>query len=112
MIFTASSGCVLAYSQPFIDALTNLAILLTKAGSFQGLRDIDQRHALFARGQRRGHPVDDDVGATTCNHLGWRDVRATRLDRDIKSGVLVEALLLCNEVAGELGLRNPFELDG
>src|ERR1700724_3751842 len=40
------------------------------------------------------------------------DVRAARLHRDVKPGVLVEALLLGDVVAGELRLRDPFELNG
>ena len=81
-------------------------------GPLEGLRDVDQRHALFARRQRRRHPVDDDIGAAAGDHLRRGDIGAARLDRDVEAGVLVEALFLGDEVAGELGLRDPFQLDG
>ena len=53
-----------------------------------------------------------DVGAAAGDHLRRGDIRAARLDRDVKAGVLVEAFVLGDEVAGELGLRDPFELNG
>src|ERR1700733_11579727 len=80
------------------------------AGPFEGLGDVDQRHALFACGERGGHPVDDDVGSAAGDHLRRRDVGATGLDGDIETLGLVEALVLGDVVAGKLRLRHPFQL--
>ena len=74
------------------------------------LGDVDHRRALLARRQRRRHPVDDDVGAAARQHLLGRDVRAAGLDRHVEPFVLVEALVLGDVIAGELRLRDPFEL--
>ena len=52
------------------------------------------------------------IGATAGNHLRRRDVGAARLDRDVEPGLLVETFFLGHEVTGELGLRDPFQLDG
>ena len=74
------------------------------------LRDVDHRRALLARRERRRHPVDDDIGAAARQHLLRRDVRAAGLDRDVEPFILVEALVLGDVIAGELGLRDPFQL--
>ena len=39
------------------------------ARALERLGDVDQRHALLARGERRRHPVDDHVGAAAGDHL-------------------------------------------
>jgi hypothetical protein len=39
------------------------------ARTLEGLGDVDQRQAAFARGQRGGHPFDDHVGAAARDHL-------------------------------------------
>ena len=80
------------------------------AGLLEGLGDVDQRHALFAGGERAAHPVDDHVGAAAGDHLLGRDVGAARLDLDVEAFLLVEALVLGDVVAGELRLRDPFQL--
>ena len=51
-----------------------------------------------------------DVGAAAGDHLLRRDVRAARLDRHVEAFRLVEALVLGDVIAGELRLRDPFEL--
>ena len=81
-----------------------------EARVLERLGDVDHRRALLARGERRRHPVDDDVGAAAGQHLLGRDVRAARLDRHVEPFVLVEALVLGDVIAGELRLGDPFEL--
>jgi hypothetical protein len=54
----------------------DLMPLSLHARGLEDLRDVDQRHALFARGQCRGHPVDDHVGAAAGDDLARVDVRA------------------------------------
>jgi hypothetical protein len=70
----------------------------------------DFRHTAFPRGEARGHPGGDDVGPARGDHLLGRDVRAARLDRDVKVLFLVEPLGLRHVIARELGLRDPFQL--
>ena len=81
-----------------------------EARMLERLGDIDHRHALLARGERRRHPVDHHVGAAAGEHLLGRDVRAARLDRHVEPVVLVVALVLGDVIAGELRLGDPFEL--
>ena len=76
----------------------------------EGLRDVDQGLAFFARGEGGGHPVDDHIGAAARDHLFGRDVGPAWLDGDVEPLVLVEALVLGDVIARELGLRHPFEL--
>ena len=76
----------------------------------EGLGDVDDGLALFARGECRRHPVHHHVSAATGEHLLRVDVRTARLDFNFKAGFLVEALGLGHEVAGELGLRHPLQL--
>src|ERR1700724_2770518 len=82
-----------------------------QARAFEGLRNIDQRYTLLARGERRRHPIDNHVGATTGYNLRRSNVRAAGIDGHVEPGLLVEAFLLGNEVTGELRLRDPLELD-
>ena len=82
------------------------------AGFLERLRDVHQRHALLARRQRRGHPVEDDIGPAAADHLARIDVGSARLDIDVEPEILVEALVLGDVVAGELRLGHPFELQG
>ena len=79
-------------------------------GLGERLGDVDQHGALLARGQRAAHPVDDDIGAAAGNHRLRSDVRAARLDGDVETFVLVEALVLGDVVAAELGLGDPLQL--
>ena len=80
-------------------------------GALERLGDVDERHALLARRQRRGHPVDDDVGAAAGDHLRRRDVGPAGIDGDVEAGVLVVALGGGDVIAGELRLGDPFELE-
>ena len=80
------------------------------AGTFERLRDIDQRHALFTGRQSRWHPVDHNVSAATGKNLRRRHIRAARLDGDVKTRVLVKALILGHVIARKLRLRDPFKL--
>ena len=43
------------------------------ARPLERLGDVDQRNALLARGERGGHPFDDDIGAAAGDHLRRRD---------------------------------------
>ena len=67
---------------------------------------------LTSGGERGGHPVDDHVGPAAGDDLRRRDVGPARLDRHVEAGLLVEAFVLGDVVACELGLGDPFELDG
>ena len=82
------------------------------ARALERLGDVDQRHALLAAGQGRGHPVDDDVGTPAGDHLRRGDVGSAGVDGDVEPGLLVEALVLGDIVAGELRLGDPFQLQG
>ena len=78
------------------------------AGLLEGLRDVDQRDAVLARPQGRRHPFADRAGAAIGDHLGRRDIRTARIDRHLKTDIAIEALVLGNELSGELGLRDLF----
>ena len=81
-----------------------------QAGALERLGDVDQRHALFARRHRAAHPVDDDVGAAAGDHLLGSDVRTAGQDGDVQIGLVVKALGLGDDIAGELGLGDPLQL--
>ena len=76
----------------------------------EDLGDVDERDALLAGGEGGRHPVDDHVGTAAGDHLRRGNVGAARLDVDVEPGLLVEALVLGDVVAAELGLGDPFKL--
>jgi hypothetical protein len=81
-----------------------------EAGFGERLGDVDEIDALVARRKRCRHPGDDDVRATAGDDLLGRDVRPAVLDIDVETLVTVKTLVLGDELAGELALRHPFEL--
>jgi hypothetical protein len=83
---------------------------LQRPRALEDLADVGDAGALLARLQRLGHPGDRVVGAPL-RQLGLgHDVGAALEDLDVEPGVLVEALLQRGEVAGELGLGEPLQL--
>ena len=83
---------------------------LQRARALEDLADVGDAGALLARLQRLGHPRDRVVGAAL-GELGLgHDVGAALEDLDVEPGVLVVALLQGGEVAGELRLGEPLQL--
>ncbi|QTK80715.1 hypothetical protein AT6N2_C3231 [Agrobacterium tumefaciens] len=82
------------------------------ARGFERLGDVDERHALFAGGKRRRHPVDDHVGPASSQYLRRCDIRATGLDIDVEAFGFIKALVLGDVITGELRLGDPFQLQG
>ena len=85
-----------------------------RARALEDLGDVDE-----VRGRRRlarledlRHPADRELGAVGLGALDLgHDVRAARDHRDRQVLGLEVALLVGREVAGELGLRRPLELE-
>jgi len=63
-----------------------------------------------ARREGRGQPVDRDIGSAGSQYLRRSDVRPTRLDRHVEPGLAIEPLGLGDEIAGELRVGQPFQL--
>jgi hypothetical protein len=82
------------------------------AGPIEDLGDVDQGHALLACRQRRRHPFHDHIGAAARDHLRRCDVGPARHDGDVEADLVIKSLLFGDIVAGELRLRDPFELQG
>ena len=82
-----------------------------QAGALERLRNIDQRHALFAGGERGGHPVHHHIGTAAGNHLRRGNIRAAGLNGDIETGILIKALVLGDIITSKLRLCHPFELE-
>jgi hypothetical protein len=74
------------------------------------LGDVDERHALLTRGQRRRHPVDVHVGTAAGHDLRRTDIGAAGLNRYVESRRFIEAFGLRDIVTRELRLCDPLEL--
>ena len=74
------------------------------------MRYVDEWNALIAGGEGRSHPIHRNIGATARQDGRWIDVRTAWHDRHGKSGFAIESLRLRDVIAGELGLRKPFQL--
>ena len=83
---------------------------LQRARALEDLGDVDDVGALLASLQRLGHPGDGEVGLAVGEHLLRHDVDAALDDLDVEAAVLVEALVDRREVAAELGLGDPLQL--
>src|SRR5207244_13079605 len=73
--------------------------------------DADQRQTLITESEETRDPVDTEVGLTVDHLLLRNDIRSARQDLNVQVFVLVVALVQRNEVAGELGLGHPLELE-
>jgi hypothetical protein len=78
--------------------------------ALKDLRDVDDRRALVAGGERRGHPVGRDIGLAGGEHLRRVDIRPARQDRYLQTGLAIKPLVARHVIAGELRLRQPFRL--
>ena len=74
------------------------------------LRDVHHRQTLFAGCQRRWHPVQHHISATTGQHLRRRDVRATGQDRHVQPFLFIKTLIQGHIVPRKLRLRDPLQL--
>ena len=83
---------------------------LGHARAGEDLGDVDDLLALVAGREQVVEPVDPELRLAAEHGLLRDDVRAAGPDRDVEAGVVVEALLLGRVVAGELGLRDPLQL--
>ena len=71
------------------------------------------RSVPLSRGREQARqPVDAELRLAAGDDLLGDDVRPAVLQRDVKPGLGVEALLHGRVVAGELRLRHPLELQG
>src|SRR3954447_13301921 len=77
----------------------------------EDLRDVDEVRTGVAGCEEARQPVDPELGLAAGHDLLGRDARPADLDVDVESELLVEALRLGRVVAGELGLRDPFQLE-
>ena len=85
-----------------------------RAGALEDLGDVDEvgGRGPLASLEHLRDPADGEFGAIRGRPDGLRDdIGATVEDRDLEAGCLVVALLLRGEVARELGLRRPLELE-
>ena len=83
---------------------------LQRARALEHLSDVhDVRSGLPAR-ERLRHPREREVHRAIRQLLLGHDVDAALDDVDVQAPILVEALLLCGEVAGELCLDEPLQL--
>ena len=83
---------------------------LVGARPLEDLRDVGDARALLARGERLGHPGDRVVGLALREHRLRDDVDAALEDLHVEPALLVEALVDGGEVAGELALGHPLQL--
>ena len=83
---------------------------LQRAAALEDLPDVGDVGALLDRDQRLGHPGDREVRPAGVQDGLRDDVDAALEDRDVQPGVLVEALVDRREVAGELRLGEPLQL--
>ena len=83
---------------------------LVGARTLEDLRDVGDARALLARGERLGHPGDRVVGLALREHRLRDDVHAALEDLHVEPALLVEALVDGGEVAGELALGHPLQL--
>ena len=67
--------------------------------------------ARLARGEHLRHPADAELGVAAGDDRRRDDVDAAGQDRHVEPLVLEVALVHGREVAGELGLREPLELE-
>ena len=89
---------------PTFSSLTRLAL------TGGAVVEVDIGFGPQPSGERGAHPVDDHIGATAGDDLLGGDVGAAGLDLDVEPLGLVVALVFRDEITGELGLRDPFEL--
>ena len=83
---------------------------LQRAGPLEDLADVGDLRALLAGGERLRHPGDRVVGLALGEHGLRHDVDAALEDLDVEALVAEEALVDGGEVAGELGLGDPLQL--
>ena len=76
------------------------------------LGDVDDVQPLLPRGEGGGHPVHHHIRAAAGQHLVRVHIRPAGLDGDVQPVGFVKALGRGDVIAGELRLRDPFELQG
>jgi hypothetical protein len=83
---------------------------LVGAGALVDLPDVGDLGALLPGGQRLGHPGDREVGLALGQHRLRHDVDAALQDLHVEALLGVEPLVHGRDVAGELGLHEPLQL--
>ena len=91
------------------DALV-LEAHLQRARALEHLGDVDDVRTRLATGERLGHPGNREVRVAVGQDRLRNDVDGAFENRDVEALVLVEALIDRCEVPGELGLRDPLQL--
>ena len=99
----SGSGVATSGASPFVRVSAGA---MTGAGAGAGVGAV----ASFTLGECLGHPRDGEVDRTGRERLLRRDVHATLDDLDVQAGLLVEALIDRGEIAGELRLGDPLQL--
>ena len=83
---------------------------LQGARALEGLGDVHDVGARLPRGQCLRHPGDGEVDGAVGELLLGRDVRRVLDQLDLQAAVGEESLVVSGEVAGELRLRHPLQL--